>query len=289
MARNTFTLDGVPLTDPALRWFVEKGTGFRIIPAKRSASISYPGVDGDTFLPGSSYTPGGIAIRMYIEGYDHADFMHNVEFITGLFMQRHKLLELRQDYDEAGLEGRVALVKFTQNAEIEWNDTRSGIIEFRAEVPGVFWRSVEVITQLIEPITVNPVTQWMVDFNGGNAPITDAIILIDGGFTNLLITDYATQNRLNITYDLPSDEFIIIDTKLWRAERLLGGGWFGSGANIESQVFPTKGTGSMIDFEPVIAPILPGGGMALTYGVTVQAAGITGTPKVQIRAKKTFL
>lgn len=289
MARNTFTLDGVPLTDPSLRWFVEKGTGFRLIPAKRMANITYPGVDGDTFSPGASYSPGGIVIKMYVEGYDHADFMHNLEFITGLFNQRHKLLELRQDYDVAGTDSRVAEVKFINSASPKMLSTTSCLVEFAAEVPKVFWRSVETITQLIDPVTVNNTPHWMTDFNGGNGPINDAVILIDGGFTNLVIMDYATQNRLNITTDLPSDQFIRIDTKAWTAEKLMGGGWTGSGVNIEHEVFPSKGYGSMLEFEPVIAPILPGGGLALTYGVYVYATGITGTPKVQIRARKSFL
>lgn len=282
MARNTYTLDGIPLTDPDGRWFLEKSSGLRTIPAKRMANISYPGVDGDAFIPGATFTPGGVSITMYVEGADHQEFMERVEFLNGLFLQRHKLLELRHDYDVDGLESRHAFVKFSSSGEISFfgQGMKQGTINYMAEIPGVFWRSYMELTQSVN-VSTTPVTSIITVLAGGNAPVADSLIRVQGGFSKLTLQDETTGSTLTFNSALAANEYIIVDCKNWTARKVTTDTWDG-GVNVDMSVVSNRGYGSMFTMEPSIF------GAEMTYRVTAWADN-PASPRFEIRAKKSYL
>lgn len=284
MARNTYTLDGIPLTDPDGRWFLEKNSGLRLIPAKRMANVSYPGVDGDSFLPGAPFLPGGVRIVMYVEGVDHEAFMTNMEFITALFSQRHKLLELRHDYKEDATVSRHAFVKFNASSDINIIGTgvKTATVEFIAEIPGVFWRStIETIAPL-KTATTTPTTVEVYSLEGGNAPVDDALIRVKGGFGTLTLEDFTTKSKLVVTTALTSTEYIIIDPKNWTARKVTTDTWVG-GTNVDMSVTSNRGYGSQFIMEPSLS------GERFVYRLTQSVTNPVGTPNVTIRAKKSYL
>ena len=289
MARNTYTLDGIPLTDPDGRWFLESTSGLRLIPAKRSPNISYPGVDGDAFISGSSFLPGGVVITMYVEGVDHEDFMTNVEYINALFLQRHKLLELRHDYDVDGAVSRHAFVKFNSGSEIKMVGTgvRAGTLNFMAEIPGAFWRSAIATQSGIEAYNTQLAPSIVRSLTGGNAPVDDALIRFKGGFSRIELEDITTGSKLIVNTPLTDREFIVVDTKNWTARKFSSDEtvnipWEG-GTNVDMSVVSNRGYGSMFIMEPSLW------GTDFMYRVTGYTSNPVGSPRIDILAKKSYL
>ena len=284
MARNTFTLDGVPLTDSAGRWFPERGTGLRIIPGKRMANISYPGWDGDAFMRGATLTPGGVMVKMYVEGNDHQDFMQNLEFIIGLFMQRHKLLDLVHHYNVAGTANRVAKVKFIAGTAPKMITPTQAIVEFIGEIPDGIWRGDTLITTTVATITNNTVYANVTGFAGSTAPMGDMLIRFEGAFTNVTIGDAGTEDQLFCSVGLTSSEYLLIDTKLWRAEKFSTATWImGGGVPVELSITSSRGFGPWFMLHPVMDSGI------LTYRMRTRSTSPSSSPIVEIRNYKEYL
>lgn len=281
--RNSYTLDGVPLTNLAAGYFLEKKTGLRTIPAKRMANISYPAVDGDSFLPGAPFAAGGVAVTMYVEGADHQQFMERVEFINGLFLQRHKLLELRHDYNVANTVSRHAFVTCVSSSEISFGPgVKSGTIDYYLEVPGCFWRSAAATDFASPAVTTVLTSRTLTNLTGGNAPVADALIRVKGAFSTMTIRDNVTGSQLTISTPLLATEYIIIDPVKWTARKVTADTWVG-GTVVDASVISNRGMGSMFVLEPGIVA------GALQYSVSVSATNPATAPAFEVRAKKSYL
>lgn len=281
--RNSYTLDGVPLTNLAAGYFLEAKTGLRMIPAKRMANIAFPAVDGESFLPGAPFTAGGVAVTMYVEGTDHQQFMERVEFINGLFLQRHKLLELRHDYNIANTVSRHAFVTCMSSSEINFNfGVKSGTLEYLMTVPGCFWRSATTSDFVSPAVTTVLTARTLTNLTGGNAPVADSLIRVKGAFSTLTLKDAATGSQLTITTPLTATEYIIIDTANWTARKVTTNTWTG-GTVVDSSVTSNRGMGSMFVTEPSIVA------GALAYSVSASATNPATSPTFEIRAKKSYL
>lgn len=282
--RNSYTLDGVALTNVSAGYFPEKSTGIRTVPAKRSSSISYPGVDGEAFLTGAPYVPGGVAVTMYVEGTDHQAFMQNFEFLNGLFLQRHKLLTLRHDYDSAGTVYREALVKCVSSTAPKMLDMKSGLIDYALEIPGSFWRAGSDSTSASPVLTTSTQTYTVTALTGGNAPVADSLIRVKGAISGATITDVATGSQITITAPLLSTEYLVIDPANWVARKQSSNTWsLTGGTDFANNVVSNEGYGSQFVMEPFIS------GGALVYQVTLISSSPASSPVVEFRAKKAFL
>lgn len=284
--RNSYTLDGVALTNLSAGYFLEKSTGLRLIPAKRSPNISYPGVDGDVFIPGAVYQPGGVAVTMYVEGADHQQFMERIEFLNGLFLQRHKLLPLRHDYNVANTVYREAMVKCTSSSQVKMLTPTSGTIDYGLEIPSSFWRAGTESTSASPAVTASTQTYSVVSLNGGNAPVSDARIRVKGAFSTLLIKDVATGSLIQLTGAITSSQYVIITPDEWFAKKVISDTWdrYSAGSTDYSTfVVSNRGQGSQFITEPSIV------GGALTYQLELWATGASSSPVVEIRAKKAYL
>lgn len=280
--RNSYTLDGIPLTNIDAGYFPERSTGIRLVPSKRNLSISYPGVSGESFVPGASFTPGGVTVLMYVEGIDHQQFMERVEFLNGLFLQRHKLMELRHDYDEAGLFSRHAMVRCISSTEVKLLTMSSGLIEYILEVPGSFWRSTTDSIYTTPKLLTSDQTLQVITLDGGNAPVEDALIRVKGGFTGLTLKDLHSNSELTVTSVVSTTNYIIIDPKNWTARKVTSDTWTG-GTNVDSSVISNRGMGSMFSLEPGILID------KLIYQIVASVDSPSGTPIIEIRAKKAYL
>jgi hypothetical protein len=281
--RNSYTLDGVALTNVSGGYFPERSTGIRTVPAKRSANISYPGVDGEAFLAGAPYGPGGVAVTMYVEGADHQGLMQNYEFLNGLFLQRHKLLKLRHDYDSAGTVYREADVKCVASTQLKLLNMNSGLVDYALEIPKSFWRSAEV-TWATNALGIGPFTYTLSGFTGGNAPITDSLIRIKGAVSGATITDVATGSSITLTAPLLATEYCVIDPVSWTARKQTSNTWaLTGGTDYSNNVVSNEGFGSQFVTEPLIV------GGALVYQATFSTSSPASSPVVEFRAKKAFL
>jgi len=282
MARNAYTLDGVPLVHPQLKYYPVQGTGIRVLPAKAMPSIGAPGSDGERFLPGAIYAPGSVKISMFVKGATHEELMTNLEFLNGLFLQRHKALELRHDYNIAGTNSRHAFVTFMTGTEPKlMNQNTQAVVDFIGTIPGVFWRSLNTI-DVQSPTTTTTATEIELSaLSGGNAPITDALIRIKGGFGGYQLWDSTTGHSLSVNMSLTSSQWIIIDTVKWTGSVVSTDTWEG-GTRVDQFISSSRGGGPMLTFEPQIS------GGALKYFMKHQATNPV-SPSVIIRAKKSFL
>lgn len=282
MARNAYTLDGVPLVHPQLNYFPEKRTGVRVIPAKISPNIAYPSFDGEAFLPEGTFEPGGVAIKMYVKGATHEAFMTNLEFLNGLFLQRHKVLSLRHDYNEAGTNPRFADVTFNAGSEPELLGPNAALVDYVGTIPSVFWRSQNTVDHTTPAVTTTATERELSALSGGNAPIYDSLIRVKGAFSSLTIVESTTNHTLTINTSLAATEYIIIDTANWTARKVTTDTWTG-GTNVDHLVTSSRGQGSMISLEPRISA------GALKYFIKVSATGPSGSPVVTVRARKSYL
>lgn len=282
MARNAYTLDGVPLMHPQLDYFPDKSSGVRILPAKRSSSLVYPTRDGEASQYGQAYEAGSVAITMNVYGADHESFMQNVEFLRGLFGQRHKLLELRHHYREDGTNDRIAMVQFNASSEVGIKaGARSGTMDFFATIPGTFWRSANTITDVV-PVTTSTLSEATLSgLSGSNAPITDALIRVKGQFSELTIKDVVSGHTLHVTFGLAANEYLIIDTSSWTARKVTTNTWDGGVAQ-DSLVTSSRGSGPMFTLEPMIL------NNAFVYRIATSGATLSGA-QVEVRAKKSYL
>ena len=282
--RNSYTLDGVALTNVAAGYFPEKSTGIRTVPAKRSANISYPGVDGEAFLAGAPYLPGGVAVTMYVEGADHQGLMQNFEFLNGLFLQRHKLLTLRHDYNAAGTVYREAQVKCVSSTDIKLLTMSSGLVEYALEIPKAFWRDGTATTWSTNPLTTGPFTYNISGLYGGNAPVSDSLIRIKGALSGATITDVATGSQLVLTGPLTATEYCVIDPVNWVARKQTTNTWsLTGGTDYSNNVISNRGFGSQFTMEPLIVAGL------LQYQVAFTTSSPASSPVVEFQAKKAFL
>ena len=287
---NQYTLDGVPLRDPQLRWFADRDTGIRIIPARRDNSRSYPLVDGETFQPGAAYDAGSVAISVRVKGKTNVELRKRVEFITGLFSQRHRLLELIEHYGPNAVDRRVAKVSLASSVEPRYIDKQTVIVGAIFKIPGVFWRSVATITDTTPAITNDYAIHELAPLAGGTGPINDFMLRIRGGaFSTAYIQDPNSGIMLNIDTPLLATQTMVIDTVNWKAALHAGttaDTWaVTGGTNISKFVQPNIGYGTQLTLEP--SPKLDDFSMA--YRMALKGTNVTGAPKVTYRAKISYL
>lgn len=284
---NQYTLDGVPLKDPTLKWHPTRETGIRILPARRQAEQRFPGVDGLNFIPGAPYDPGSVGISLQVTGNTYKAFRENVEFITGLFAQRHKVLELREHYDTVAANDRIAGVTLAASVEPVMIDRQTARVGAVFSVPQTFWQSGANYTGEVTSVTNSMQSPVITQLAGGNAPVDDMYFRIRGGtFGSMIIEDPVTGNKLNINTGLAAGQTLLIDPKNWNAitTTATGDTWSVSGGNnVSGLIVPNKGYGSMFSVEPARV------GMAFAYSVRVWGTNVTGTPTLEIRAKKSYL
>jgi hypothetical protein len=281
MAINNYTLDGVKLLDPQLRWFPDKSTGVRVHPARRAGRIYYPGVDGEFSVRGASYEPGGVTINLHVRGKTHKEFMENKEFIDGLVGQRHKLLPLEHSYNGTTID-RVADVEIVATIEpsLIHNKPLSALFTIPCVVPGAFWRSPDTITTPIYNAVATDTTHTLP--NMGNAPINDALIRVKGAFSAIWILDPVSRSKVFVNASVAANEYVIIDPKNWSAIKTTSTSWTATGSNFSQFVESNNGFGEMWSLEPDVSS------GAMRYRIITNATNPVG-PTVEIRARKSYL
>lgn len=288
--KNQYSLDGVPLQDPALRWFTDKETGIRIVPARRIAEQRFPGVDGMNFIPGAPYDEGAVEVNFQVQGSDYADFRKNLEFLSALVGQRHRPIVMRDHYDANAANDRVAGVTLAASAEPRMLSAKSALMQVLFSVPGTFWRSAAPVVTTGVKITSAVQTLTLDQLAGGNAPIDDMLIRIRGGaFGSMYIEDPISGSRLNINTPLLATETLIIDPKNWNAiivADVTTDTWsLNQGRNVSGLIVPNRGMGSMFMVEPELVAATT----SFAYRVRIAGTNVTGTPTVVVRALRSYL
>lgn len=287
---NQYTLEGVKLRDPALRWHPDRETGIRVVPARRAQDQYFPHTDGSNFISGASYEPGAVQLSLYVQGVDYKSFRENLEFIEGVISIRHKLLTLRDHYDSVAANDRVASVTLSSSVEPVMLSSKSALIQPIMGIPKMFWRSVNEHTSETPAVTNAAVSHPLGGLAGGNGAIDDMLIRVRGGaFSSLVIQDPFGGRRLNINTPLLATETLLIDPENWKAIIVSGvtaDTWsMSQGRVVTGLVEPNVGYGSMFRLEAGLNTAAT----AFGYSVTVVGTNVTGSPTVNIRARRSYL
>lgn len=285
---NQYTLNGVPLKDPKLRWHSTRDTGIRILPARRQAEQRFPQVDGMNFIPGAPYDPGAVSITLQVTGKTYREFKENLEFIMALYSSRNRTMELREHYDGSAANDRVAEVTLASSVEPVMIDRQTARVSALFSVPKSFWRSAVAQVGDVGVIKGSVSAYEIVPLRGGTAPVSDMRIKIKGGtFSSAFITDTESGNTLMINSPLAAGETMLIDCDGWNANiNTEPIEWaFNGGRNVGGLMVPDRGYGSMFISEPQLNPQANG----FAYNVTVGGTNVTGSPMLSIRAQRSYL
>lgn len=276
---GTYSLDGLPLDDVAGRWFLEKGTGVRVVPARAASGAQLPGRDGSLPSLGSMFEPGKVSLSLYVGGADHSEMMLAWEVLAGVISQRHRLLPLVHDY--GGGVQRVAMVEVLASSEPSLITGKDALVKVVCSVPGVFWRGPASADSSV-PVAAGQVTHVLPGLAGSNAPISDALLRVKGSLAGAVLTDPVSGDRLTITAALAAGEYLVIDCAAWTARKVTSDTWTG-GTDLLGSVSSNRGVGPMFTLNP-----------DFTTGVGRVRLSVKGTnpassPTVTVRAKSSFL
>lgn len=185
----TFTVDGVPLDDPAGRWALSARSRRRSLPAVRATRVSTPGRSGSFFTPNDTFEDSQFGLVLKVTDRDAQGVRggavqaeKNVELLTGLLTGTGRLM--RVEHRIGPNDVRVAMCRVAAGSEPEPLDPllETYLLRFVVEVPGVFWSDGRG-AQLVEGAAPTASgTLALPVLEGGSAPVTDAMVRFAGPF-----------------------------------------------------------------------------------------------------------
>lgn len=269
------SLDGLPLTSPG-KWRLNTDTRLKVLPERTAFDGVLPGRDGTVPSLGSAFQPGAAILGLTLYGSSRADVESNTEALFGVLGQRRRTLRLLDS-----VRSREAEVEVLTLVEPQRVGARMWRISVPVRIPGGFWRGPS-LTDSPLTLTTSTASTPATGLAGSTAPVNDALIRVQGGFTSSYVEDVVTGDRVTINAAVSSNEFVVIDAAAWTARKVSSDTWAG-GSNIISSVVSNRGSGPMIGFEPDFAT---GAGR---IRVRTVGTGISGSPSVLVRAKPSFL
>ena len=225
MFKTTYTVDGVPLDDPADRWFLEAGSRRRSLPAVRATRVSTPGRSGSFFTPNDTFEDGQFGLSVIVTDKDAAgvpggqtQVEKNIELLTGLLAGTGRLMRVEH---RIGLNDvRVAYGRVAAGAEPE---PRRGLLDryllrFVVEVPGVFWSDGAGPQFMAGAAPTASGTLHLPILDGGSAPITDATVRFAGPFNGRVsVADARSGTGLSYQGNVPAGTFVFLNAGTLKA------------------------------------------------------------------------
>lgn len=285
-----YLVDGIPLIDPAKRWWLDHQTSRRALPAIRSTSITTPQRHGATFSPGDplEVTTMGISIVVTDRDADGipggvAQVEANMEYLTALLVNPSKLLRIEQR--TAPGETRVAYGTVAVGSEPQPQGSRllQYLMQFVVRIPGVFWSDGAGPQVAMDPAPTATGLINLSNLHGGSAPITDATVSLLGPFNGKAsVTDPVSGTGLSWQGTVPAGTYLFLDAKSLRAwTSPSSGAWF-SGTDVSSG----------LDYPPVgplqLMPVATTAGTTYSLAFALPAAN-PAADAVRVRAERKFL
>lgn len=258
------TLDGVPLDDPAGRFYVLAASRVRNPPTVIVNDLSVPGQHGA--LPGGTrvYGPGTVTLAMRMRGGTYASAMTSYTALMALMGVQRTVRTLLDD--EVGQSAGIYLVSIS---DLEQNTRRMWTCGITLSIPRAFWRDA---TDTTVDLSTTAGTKTPTALQGGSAPILDPVFVAEGNgaSTDFKVTDTATLTYLRFVGTVPSGQSVRIEPDTASAWLVSTGAPWNGGTDTSGLL--TMGPGQF-----VLSP-----GMSFTITKT----GATGT---QVRARRAYL
>ena len=288
-----YTIDGVPLSDPQLRWRLHRETMRRTPVAIRSLDVQVPGLDGSLPIYGEDVEATALHLELNVYGTP-AQVEERCGFLRALLGKTYAPLRVvRRD-------GLVAEAKPASIGDPVMTPAyaRMSVV---LTIPSGVWRGPEVTWT--HPAPQSDASVVVADLAGGSRAITDAQFLITGPANTPSIEDVATGATLRYTGSVPVGQRLLIHAGEWRAG--LGSGSWGSQASNATRDLANTGPSSashLMTLTPVMSgqswasrepgvPIVPASGDGLSFAprLIFRASGTTSNTRMQVRAHTSHL
>lgn len=287
-----YSVDGVPLNDPAGRWFVDGGSmELPELAGARAVSVAVPGRHGTIPVAPLELEPTTLGCSLVVTdrtpGGDPGgsrQLQTNYETVKSLVGQRRRLAVLGYHLDPGTTRTAEAIVISASTAELLSTTTLRLAVLW--QIPGVFWRDQHLTTWEtgLPLIDSTPVAT----LDGSTAPITDALIRITGPADRPWVLDWATGGELSFDGLVDSGEWLLLDCGRMRATLTAMDTWdLDAGTDVTGMV-ATRGPGSGTRWLH-LTPVMVGGDpdtrrVEVTAGATSQSGAV-----LEIRARRAYL
>lgn len=198
---ETLTIDGVDLNTLAKNVSTLAGRLRR--PAFRTTNVIVPGRHGNLWVPNKKYDVNVLALQLWVRGCDddgnvptsaREEFYANVDTLTKLFSSPD-LLDVRHVLPDGSIRqcfGEVLDLIDIDTSGVDGKNPR-GNFGVALTLPYPFWQDLNAIDHTFTPAGGTTIPLDMTVFEGGTAPIEDAVISITGPVNNPGILTPATS------------------------------------------------------------------------------------------------
>ena len=285
------TVDGTLLD--SLAWAVESKT--KTMPGSRGADMPMAGVDGVAASLNDDYQGSLLTLGMFLRGTDQngvvpantnaiAQCRQNLDDLLFLFSKKHGLMDVREDIGDGTI--RQAWCKLAEDP-VTPTIIAGGAARFQVllTLPDAFWQDVAV-TEWTQAGVVAGNTYTVPPLTGGNAPVSDAVVLVTGPANNPVVTDVTTSAYVKLNRVLAAGESWRLNCGTWATQYGTGLS-LGSADTSGSSGDPyTESGGGNARFLRLVPSYVAG---ARTVRVTVSGAGFTSATAISVRARRKYL
>lgn len=289
-----FTIDGVNLQDPAGRWELARATKRRALPAVRATNITTPNRHGNHFVPNDTFGPGSMSFVLMVTDLDSAGTNQgpaqaeaNLELATALFLHTGRQFTIEHHLDPT--QKRTATGRVTAGSDPEALDFDLTLyrLTFVVEIPGVFWTDGTGAQVAEGAATTSAGALHLPAFNGGSAPITDAVVRVRGPFNGkAAVTDTQSGTGLSWQGTLPANTYLYLNAANLKAHTSTSATAWTSGTDVSAGLdYPPAGPLQLI---PVVTP--EGATHTLRYALAYSLpAANPSLNALAVRAERKFL
>jgi hypothetical protein len=258
------TLSGLPLDDPAGRFYPLATSRVRNPPAVVVSDVNVPGQHG--MLPGGNgvYGPGSVILNMRVRGGSYSAMMASYSalmFLVGLRRVPRTMIDTELN--------QMAAVQLVSVSDLEQNFRQMSSCTVTFSVPRAFW---EDTTDTTVDLGTGAGAMTPSALVGGSAPILAPVFAIvgNGASTDFRVSDSATGTYFRFVGNVPAGQSVRIEPDTASA-------WLVSPAD------PWNG-GTDVSGLLTIGP----GQFVLSPGVSFLITK-TGSTQTQLRARRAYL
>jgi hypothetical protein len=302
-AYPTLLVNGVSMYDP--RWALADDQVLRELPGRRGVHITVPGRSGATVPRRTVREFSAFPVTLYVTGLGNtmsarvADLERSLWSLDFLFNNNGEMLPVTYVAGPLATDTLVAMCRRVASVEPErLGGGDAAKVTFVLENPSGEWRDPQFSTGSVSYPFRNPTALTLL---GGSAnEITDAVIAVEGPFTNVQIQDPVTLQYVTFTSGgsiakVSAGQFVRFDLATMTARYMQGLNWTDpTGLDVTSWV-TNGGPGAGRSWLPLIPRI---NGVDPTsrsirlnigvYGSPVAPQGTGGGTRFHYRAKRSF-
>jgi hypothetical protein len=286
----TYTVDGISMDGPG--WYLAPDTRRRPMPAARAISVKVAGRSGELPIVGLDLEPTSLALDLHVlpvepDGSEggYTALEHNLEALAAIFGVRHRLLDVRYWAAPGIVRQADATVLGTVEPAVDVGNAVARM-QVLLSVPAGVWRDESASTW---SGALPGVGQVVTQLAGATAPITDAVLRVNGPATDPAVADLVSGGTLSWTGVLTAGQRLLVDCAQLRAARVSSDTWdLSAGADVTGGVDAT-GPGSASRWLHLTPAVAAGDPHSRAITVTASAAATTAASDLQIRARRAFL